>query len=114
MFAHKGVLLVVAVVCICIWTTGCENQESGSSSRVREVSAENRRFQDVLETMEEIKAELKKHDDLYELATQKEHDVLDNREARIAAQSALREAVKLEDLAVRSLDDDTVIRNVAE
>ena len=108
-----AVLLVLAATAI----TGCEGCARTSkpvpTRRTNEVAAEVRRFDEAMVSLESIAADAAKHDRRYGIAVSKRRSILDDREALEAAKAAYKHACRLEKLALRSLEDERVVRSVA-
>jgi len=105
----------ILLVVLSFIVIGCgESEKPGTSSpEIKQVSGIEKEFQDTMEKMESLKADIEKHNDIYTRAVTKSRSILDNREAIIAAEECLRYSEALYTLCINSMNNNEVIRRVS-
>ena len=72
-----------------------------------------RQFQDVQSQMEDLKSEIEKHRRIYEISVNNRRSILDERDSSVASKRILELSQHLYDLAMASLNNKEVIRQVS-
>lgn len=110
---HVKINIILLILAVTFIGCGKSEKQGTSSSKIKQVSGMEKQFQDTMERMESLKADIEKHDDIYSRAVAKSRSILDNREAMIAAEECLRYSEALYNLCTNSMSNNEIIRRVS-